>query len=265
MNRTFKRILAITCVVVLVMSMSMSAFAAGTVTPVTGTQTVYIPSSSGGSVNIGLAYGTKSFTINRSSVKVTAGTTGAKMVGFAKRNNSYSSNYQYNYSGSEWTTESYSDADYSYDINLQVSAKGTAKVTYKIGSTSYTTSVKVLAYTNPVKSITLNGVYSSKSFASLTKSSIDPSKDLTLSTKTTGARLKVTPASGWKIAYASIHDNSSGMSKSISSWNKGLSSVSLYWGTLYASHNYSIDIEYINTSNGATMSTYYSVFGKYAS
>ena len=217
MKRMSKRILALAAVLLLVAAMAAPALAAGDITPVTGTQIVYRSTKSGvGEVEIELASGTKNFTIKRSDVKVTAGGTGAKLVSFRKNSWSNESLYESDYSASgKWTSDQHGNARCSYSATLRVSAAGTATVSYKIGSKTYKTTIKVLNYVNPVKSITLTGVNGGKTFASLTKSAVYPSKSLTLKSNPKTSALKITPASGWKITEVYFNDETSGVSRSI--------------------------------------------------
>lgn len=252
MKKFTKQILALLFAFVLVVGMAEPAFAAGTVTPTKGTVTVYATSSSGGYVNIDIAAGTKSFTIKRSDVSVTKGTAGASFQSFQKSTNSYS--YQY-YTGSAWKTSS-SSTNYRYNVGVSVSGAGSFKIKYKIGDTSYTITVKVLAYKNPVKSVTLKGVNSGNSFATKTKSSNYAT--LKLPAKVTSASLKVTPISGWKIRHVQFSDENAGTYRTINN-SKGLSSVTLSCGTLYTTHSYNVYMELFNTTNNASVSVHYSI------
>ena len=264
MKRSTKRILALAMALILALSIAVPVFAAdGTVTPETGTQTTYMTSKngSGTSVWVSLATGSKKFTIKRSDVKVSAGTAGAKLYAFEKNYDEYGWLQEYDYSGSgKWETNSSDYVSYSYEAGLRVSSAGKATVSYKIGSKSYKTTVKVLNYVNPVKSITLKGVNGSKSFASLTKEAAYTSKSLKLTADTKSAVLKVSPTKGWKITRATFEDETDGISRSIYSYNgKGMSSVSLSCGNLKASHTYWISVQFRNSSNGATLSVQYRV------
>lgn len=251
-----KRIVSVMTAIVLVLMMGIPAFAAGTITPNTSTTTYYLKGKTGTSyVYVELAYGTKAFTMKRSDVKVTPGSTGARFITFYKDINNYGYD---NYENGKWTSSS---TNYnSYEACLSVSKAGTATIAYKIGTKSYKAKAKILAYKNPAKSVVLTGVNSDKSFASLTSSSNNASKSLALKADKASAKLTVKPVSGWKIRSVALSDNSNATEKSIVNYN-GLSTAQINCGTLSASHNYEIRVIFYNTSNKATMTCSYSIKG----
>lgn len=256
MKKKFTRIISITLAVALSIALSLPVYAAGTVTPCTGTDTVYMDSNKSGQwVWILLAYGSKPFTIKRTDVKVTAGSAGARFVSFEKYNDSVS--YTDLQDNGKWTSES--EGDYGYYVALKVSKAGTASVSYKIGSKSYKIKVKILAYQNPAKSVILTGVNGGKSIASLTKNSRTASKSMALKAKQTGAKLTVKPVSGWKIKSLMISDETDDIEKYVGNYGKGFSSAQISWGTLLVSHKYVISARFRNTSNGATLTCEYSI------
>lgn len=255
MNRTMKRIVSVVLALALTLAMSLPAFAAA-VTPSTSTEIEYMSSKSGtSSVYLSLAYGSKSFSIKRSDIKITPGTTGARLTYFSKyASNSASAS---NYSG-KWTSSKYNS--YSYSADLEVKKAGTAVVAYKIGSKTYKKKVKVYAYKNPAKSVALSGVNGSKNFASLTNNSSYASKDLALKANKSGAKLVVKPVSGWKITNVELYDQTNNNRVSFGNY-KGLTSATMNCGNLVANHNYSISVSFKNNSTGGTISCDYYVRG----
>ena len=260
MRKMTKRITALVLAVLLFAGMTGGVFAAGSIYPQTGTRIVYRPNSGSayGTISVGLANGEKSFTMKRSDVKITKGGTGAKLSYFTK--NYYISQYSDEYlSGTAWESNSDSYKSCSYRAELQVNHTGTATVKYKIGDESYALKVQVLGYKNPVKSITLTGVKSGKNFSSLTKKNLTM-KTLPLKKTVSSAKLKVTSASGWKITQVQIYDIKTGQSR-YDTCSDGLRSMTLSCGKLLNTHRYQVWVSFVNTANGATMTTSYLVAG----
>ena len=259
MKKWTKRAVSAVMALAVTLTMAFPAFAES-VSPNTGTKTVYLSAKSGAEeFEMDLASGTKSFTIKRSNVKVTAGSTGAKLVGFWLMNYTNSDERM---SGSKWNTSGYKS--WSYNATLSASKAGTATVTYKIGSKSYKTKLKVLAYKNPVKTLTMTGVNGGKNMASLFKSGAYYTKALALKAKKANAKLTVKPASGWKIRSAEVYDQKEGTSYGIDNWGQGLSAVTLDCGTLQTDREYAVEIVFLNSSNGATLRCSYNVKGSKA-
>ena len=266
MNKTSKRVISLVLVILLAMSMTASAMAAGKVTPIKGTQTVYLSTKNIDDyswVEVTLATGTKNFTIKRETVKVKAGTAGAKLQEVNKYR--WSSSYQEEYrvgSSSKWKKYTSKSTDCNYSAWLRVKKAGTATVKYKIGSKSYSTKLKVLAYKNPVKSITMTGVNGGKNFASLTKNQRYPDKALQFTSNVSNSTIKVVPAKGWKVTevYFNAWGENSSYSRSIGC-SEGLSSATLKCGKLQVGGSYEAYVELMNTSNGAYMYLWYNIYG----
>lgn len=259
MKKIYKRIVSLVLVMLLAMSMTGAVLAAGKIIPVKGTQTVYMPTRDPDylpRVEIALATGTKAFTIKRDSVKVT----GAKLIDFHKEK--WTSVYRQEYSASgKWKTYTYRHTECTYTAGLEAGKPGTATVKYKIGSKSYSTKVKILAYKNPVKTITLTGVNGGKNFASRTRDGLYGNKDMTLPKDVAGAKAKVVPASGWKITSLRIWGYGDSYYSRYITCTEGLSSATLNCGKLSADKEYSLSVEFVNASNGATMYVYYYIIG----
>ena len=54
--------------------------------------------------------------------------------------------------------KTYVYSDHSYSIGFNMNKTGTAKISFKVGNKTYKTTIKVLPYTNPIKSLTVTGV-----------------------------------------------------------------------------------------------------------
>lgn len=247
MKRNLKRILALALMLVLVMSLSAPAFAAdSTISCETGTRTIIMSSTSGSTATFNINYlasSAKSFKLNRADIKIDPGTTGMRLVSLKKFVNSTDTDED----NSGWTSTK--NANCHYRIDVRYNNTGTAKITYTINNKNYTLKLKIVPYSNAIKSITFTGVNNDKSFASLTKAGLNPSKDLTLKATTKSAKLNITPGAKWKITAVVIMDHNTGLTKEIGSRN-GLSSVSLKWGTLNAKHNYTVSVRLIDAATG---------------
>ena len=254
MNKTMKRLLTAVLALVMLCMAVPAAFADDEITPETGTQTIYLRQKEGTqTVSVDLARGSKDFTIKRSSIKVTPGDTGAEFYYLYKSHDVWGSDYEYE----EWDPYSYESTTYSYSVTLRVNHSGTAKVSYKIGKKSYTVTLKVKAYVNPVTTITLTGVNKGKNFASKCKTYMPYEPSLSFPSVVKSATLKVVPKTGWKLRDVSFYDDTTGTSYSKSNWNSGLSSVSLKVGKPDPTHKYSISINFVNSSNGASLNWYF--------
>ena len=68
-------------------------------------------------------------------------------------------------SGFKSTTEAfrkgakpYTHSDHFYNIGFAVKKPGTGKISFKVGNKTYTSTIKVLRYVNPLKSVSITGV-----------------------------------------------------------------------------------------------------------
>ena len=264
MKRVCKRIITLLFAVLFVVGAAFPASAAGAITPATGTQTVYLTGPVSDDpygysyVYLLLASGTKKFAIKENSVTLSPGKTGAVKNRFEKYSYTYQYEDEYNYSTSgKWRKAKYSGSNCEYHLSLQVYKPGVATVKYKIGSKKYTTKVKVLPYTNPVKKITLTGVNGGGNFAALTQK--ENYASVKLPADVAGSTLKITPKKGWKISYVRFYTESG--YREYNFGLKGIASFSVPVGAMRADSEYSISIEYVNSANGGSLYTHYWIEG----
>lgn len=174
--------------------------------------------------------------------------------------------YYSEYTNSKYSTHTiYTDKnlkDYKYNsdsyygnIGLKLKKAGKAKISFKIGSKSYSTQVTVKKYTNPAKSITVSGVNSGKNFASKTKNSKNAS--IKVSKKSSNAKIAVKANKGWKISRISKQSYSAGCSCQYS-YGKGVSSASIYLGSLAKGENGYIEVAFVD-SVGAPITLHYNL------
>lgn len=136
--------------------------------------------------------------------------------------------------------------DYSAEMEFFAKKAGTSKITYKIGSKTYTTTVKVLNYTNPISSMTISGVKTN--LASKFKASNMGSAKLASSPSS--GKITVKAATGWKISNIVLSNSAYTFSRSASSYAKPASALTLYTGALKKNAGYQISVDLINTKTG---------------
>ncbi|MCD7954842.1 MAG: hypothetical protein LUG93_03625 [Lachnospiraceae bacterium] len=196
-----------------------------------------------------------------STNKITASSVKSSSTSVATR-------YSLYYSGIKYSNTSYESSSTSSDsygfatISFKIKKTGSTTISYKIGSTTYKTKLYVKAYTNPVSSITLTNVNSSKTFATKTKSSASASA--TLKKTTANAKLKISAKSGWKVQIIQLYYSNYTSSTSTSTsyyryYNTPKSSVSVAVGRLTKGRTYTLAVTYVNTSNGGTITTNYTI------
>ena len=261
MYQTVKRVVSLAFVLILILGLTIPAFAAdGTVTPNEGEITVFLGNSKGmgGLTRIQIASGTKNFTIKRSSIRVSGAD--AKLVGFQKQFNTNMQESDPHETG-EWS-QTYDSAYCSYYVQLKIVKTGTVTVKYKIGSTQYKMKVKIVPYVNPVKSITVTGVNNSKSFAAKTKSQswLDNNVRLPLKATTKNAKIAIKASTGWKVQNVYFRDEKTFNTISYY-YNSPVTSARIPVGTLNAGRNYGMRVDYFNPKSGFTFTVWYNIHG----
>lgn len=177
--------------------------------------------------------------ISKSSIKVVSGKNVVSLSSFSKSvSTSRSEGF---YKGAK----PYTYTNHYYSIGYDMLKAGTAKIQYKVGSKTYTTTIKVLPYTNPIKSLTITGV---GNLASRFKTNSSASK-LQIKKAQKNALIKCTAASGWKIDSVYFNNSKTDVSRSISC-SKGAASVTLHAGNLAAKQTGSIIVNLTNTKTG---------------
>ena len=139
---------------------------------------------------------------------------------------------------------------YSYTISIKLKKKGTTVISYKIGTETYSTTVKVVKYTNPIKTLKITGVKSGKNIASKTKTNNYVNFK---GVKKSGSKLSITPKSGWTVEKITFSCSDTGETKTWKNYVKKsgvktakvISSASL--GTLKKDYTYLIDITLVNS------------------
>jgi hypothetical protein len=172
------------------------------------------------------------------------------------------------YSGSSTTTylnsdsEGYSNSykDYSANIGFILNKAGTSDITYTIGKKSYTTTITVKDYTNPLKTVEISGLKNGKS--SNLKGLVDSSASasaLNLKSDQKEAKVKLAAKKGWKIVSAELYDNDTNTSAQVFNYAGGLSSVTLRPGTLKKDGNYQLYIYLYHEEDGGSLNITYTI------
>ena len=263
MRHSVRGVLSLIVIFVLVLGLCVPAFAVDGVNPVKGDYTVYLDQKSkpygGWTITVPLATwdGGTNYNIASKNITITSGSAQAAMVKFNESREALKNEYHENGSA-YYTGKAYRG---SCSVTLCVQSPGVAVIRYTLGGVDYSIIVHVLAYQNPVKTLKLTGVNSNKSFAGLTGNSSYPTKDKVLNATTKSAKLNVAAKDGWKIYAVNMEDQTTGRGHRVYNYNKGMSSLTMTWGTLYVKHWYYITVDLVNTSNGAQMQTSYTVRG----
>lgn len=126
-------------------------------------------------------------------------------------------------------------------IELMLLKKGTATVSFKVGSKTYKTKVKVLGYSNPVSKLTIAG---GKNLASQFKNGANASGKVA---KKSG-KIVVQAAKGWKIGSVSYSGNNKSWSHSMSGATKATLSIP----AKFASGG-SVTVSFSNTGTGGSL------------
>ena len=261
MKHALKQCILFTLVLALILGFAATASAVYIdVNAKEGRHVVYLSGKNSKFVDFTIATwkGSKTFTIKKPTI--VPGTSGASLCRFDSSqttSTSVPSHPADNLEGG--SVGPYYDG--SASVRLNIEKAGTAKIKYKIDGKTKTIDLVIKPYVNPVKCVTLNGINDGNSFAAMTKTKnyMDPNAALSLKAKTTGAKLKMTAADGWKIKSLSL-ESQYGSMRSISR-SSPTNSAAITWGTLYANRNYKITACLVNTKNGATQTVGYYIHG----
>ncbi len=142
-------------------------------------------------------------------------------------------------------------------ISIGYRRPGSYKLSFKIGKKTYTTTVKVVRYVNPISQMTITGIRngSSTNLAGRTARDCNYGKKLKVTKMQKNTVLKVKAASGWRIESVSYSNEKENISKYYSS--RGDSSVALPLGTLRTNSDAYIFVNMENRQNGGRLSCWY--------
>ena len=109
------------------------------------------------------------------------------------------------YSGvrSAGKTGSGSSATRNYDITFGLMDAGTSKVSYTIGKKTYTTTVVVKPYTNPLSKFTISGIQNGKNLGRIYRNTSIVWEDMPSKTVKAG-KLSLQTVKGWTIKEVSV-------------------------------------------------------------
>ena len=214
------------------------------------TQLVYMNGSDYGWIDIYVGNIPKGQSVKMSSVKVSN-----KKVLKPTSVSLYNSEHHY--------FQEYDDYyDYSSYINLQALKAGTCKVSYTIGKKSYSTTVTVKKYVNPVKSLVVPGVKSGKNLASAFNKNSYNEIDLKSNGKKGNIVLK--PKSGWRVISLEYRNYSDGIFRSFSWGDSGTTKAVLPLPKALKKNTYcGIAATLRNVKDGGTISILYDINSPY--
>ncbi len=185
---------------------------------------------------------------------VTSSKPGVVSVQKVKENNLTDKSYNYEYS------EAYSEYSGSAWIELMCNKAGTSVISYKINDVTYTTTVKVLKYTNALKTLKITGLEGGKNQASEYKNHhlVPYLLDKTIKKPV----LTVAAKKNWKIkqitliTYKGIGRTAYPLSFSSVNYNYGVSKAVLRLSPLKAKNGAEIEITMQNKKNPGTIVYY---------
>ena len=261
MKKIAKRFLAFLFVVLLICTTVSPAFADGTIYPNTGTYTVYRSTTASRSqyVYVPLAFSEDdtSYFMSRSSVSIANNSCGASLIGLNRSAYVYIDQYDY----SDGTTYTDGFMNNTFIAVIRVQNSGSCVIGYKIGSQSYTITLRVLAYQNPIKSLTMKGIYGDKDFVSLTKTSATASTTIKVSANKSNVLLKATPVSGWRFSSIDCTDLTKGMRQTQTGGDEGYTAGYLKIPVIRNDRNYIVTVSLHNTNTGANITITYRLNG----
>ena len=115
-------------------------------------------------------------------------------------------------------------SDKTADIYFSLMKPGTSTISFKIGSTTYKSKVKVLKYVNPLSSLTITGINGGKTIHKNFNKDTQP--DYKISKTIPNAKVTAKARKGWDIVTVSINRDSSSGTKTYRSYS-GLSDCTL--------------------------------------
>lgn len=159
------------------------------------------------------------------------------------------------------------DGDYKHNSNygyimVDVFKKGDAKITYKVDGKKKTTTLKVCAYEDPVKSAKITGKASGKSTTiKLTNKTKDQNyANIKNTKKVTSPKITIEAAKNWKITHVSWSGvDADGQNVNISKSFKNVNKATLKFGTLLKNKYSSITVSFYNTKTKGTMNVSYGI------
>ena len=174
---------------------------------------------------------------------------------YALEKDTYNDHYDY--------LEDDTERDYgstSYYIGLKLKKTGTAKISFKYNNKTYKSTVKVLAYKNPVSTLKVTGLYNNKNMKALTATDNYVSSSILKSTKTVASPvMTVKAASGWKIASVHFSNYATGESRSFYfSSSSYPASVKLPMPAITKGDNGYFYVRFYNTTTQGTLDVDYS-------
>ena len=176
---------------------------------------------------------TKDQKITKGSVKSSNPAVG-KIMGYTRR--------AYNSSTAKVDSKSKksSTSSYTYTIRVKVFAVGNTSITYDIDGQTYTTVLYIDEFKSPLQSITLTGVNSGEDLSSKIDFSKGNTKLTFDSADVKKAKLKITPATGWRVVRMSCENESTGYEYSKTSYSTSKKLKTLTIGKLKAKYDYYI-------------------------
>ena len=139
----------------------------------------------------------------------------------------------------------------SSTIYFSVGKPGTSTISFKIGSKTYKSKVKVLKYVNPLSSLTVTGVNGGKTIH--TKFNKKTEVDQKVSKSISNANITVKAKNGWAVTYVNTYNPKTRTNNSISNYTD-VSSLTLKNVRIPKDAGVNLYVTLQNKSNGGNIS-----------
>ena len=139
----------------------------------------------------------------------------------------------------------------AYTIELNLAKAGTSKISFKVGNKTYTSTVRVLPYANPLSGLTITGVKNGTGTNLAGKFAKSSTAYVKVPKTQKEAQISMKAAAGWKIT--NICYLAEGKNRILTS-EKGLNSAAIFVGRMPTGEAFrSVSITLRNTKNGAVL------------
>lgn len=188
--------------------------------------------------------------ISKSSIKVVSGKSVIALSDLTTiKNNSYTSYFEKGFEPMEYK-------NHYFAIGVDAKKAGTGKISFEVENKTYTSTIKVMPYVNPISKFTVTGVKNGTSSNLAGKFKTNSSGgSLRVNKAQKNGYITCKAASGWKITSISFWNKKTNFTRRIASINglnksTGVSSLSLYVGSLKAKQTGTITINLYNAKTG---------------
>lgn len=142
--------------------------------------------------------------------------------------------------------------DYYGYVNFSYKKAGKATLSFKVDGKTYKVKVTINKYTNPAKSIKINGTEVASKFDK--KGSVEVKK---IKKNVKNAKITAKAKSGWKITSINIYDQKDYHTANINNYSNGVQGRTLIVDKLTKGHPYTVSVSFSNTKQGGSLTLNY--------